>query len=194
MPEHGRRADLRSVRPLPGRLLAGPGAGHPPEPTPGVGNPKNDTRPHDDLEIGVAAGDFAAVRAALADHEFDVVGSGHRWPLHSPAFARTHQTWVRDPASGAYRLAVFREPHDGDMWIFRRDETLRLPYSRVIAGTRAVPHLAPEIVLLFKAKNPRPKDQSDFEIALPALGPERRVWLRRALTGLHPEHDWLGRL
>lgn len=152
------------------------------------------TRPHDDLEIGVAAADFHTVRTALADHEFEVIGSGRRWPLHSTAFARTHQTWVRDPASGAYRLDVFREPHHGDIWIFRRDEALRLPYARVIDRTRAIPHLAPEIVLLFKAKNPRPKDQADFDAALPALGAVRRAWLARTLSRRYPGHDWIGRL
>jgi hypothetical protein len=153
------------------------------------------TRPHEDLEIGVAAGDFDAVRAALGDHEFDVVGSGRRWPLNSPAFARTYQTWVRDPASGVYRLDVFREPHDCDTWIFRRDETLRLPYSRVLLRTpQGVPYLTPEIVLLFKAKEPRPKDHADLDVVLPTLGPVRRAWLRRALARRYPGHPWLALL
>ena len=152
-----------------------------------VGRP---TRPHDDLEIGVAAGDFAAVRTALADHEFDVIGSGHRWPLDNPAFDLLHQTWARK--NGVYRLDVFREPHDGDTWICRRDAALRLPYTQIIRYTpQAVPYLTPEITLLFKSKAARPKDRADLDVALPLLDPARRLWLRRQIGRLHPGHDWL---
>jgi hypothetical protein len=149
------------------------------------------TRPHDDLEIAVAATDFPAVRAALAGHEFDVVGDGRRWPLDAAAFQRHHQTWVRD-AAGVYRLDVFREPHDGDVWICRRDETLRRPYAEIVRRTPdGIPYLVPEIVLLFKAKAARPKDRADLAAALPALGPVRRAWLRRWLARVHPGHEWL---
>jgi hypothetical protein len=69
------------------------------------------------------------IRAALADYEFDVVGAGKRW-LDSPAFDIMHQTWVREPATGIYRLDIFREPHDGDIWICRREQCIRLPTTK----------------------------------------------------------------
>lgn len=107
-----------------------------------------------------------------------------------PAFDRLHQTWARK--DGVYRLDVFREPHDGDMWICRRDTALRLPYTQIIRRTsQAVPYLAPEIALLFKAKAARPKDRADLDVALNALAPVRRIWLRRQVGRLHPGHDWL---
>jgi hypothetical protein len=33
------------------------------------------------------------VRAALADFDIEVIGSGRRWPLDSPAFDVMTQTW-----------------------------------------------------------------------------------------------------
>jgi len=153
--------------------------------------PGEETRPHEDLEIAVAAADFPAVRAALTGHAFDVVGDGRRWPLDSAAFHRHHQTWVRDE-DGVYRLDVFREPHDGDTWICRRDETLRRPYAEIIRRTpQGVPYLGPELVLLFKAKAARPKDHADLAAALPALDVVRRAWLRRWIGHVHPGHEWL---
>jgi hypothetical protein len=150
------------------------------------------SREHEDLEIAVPAGSFPLVRAALADFEFDVVGSGHIWPLESPAFAVTFQTWVREPLTGVYRLDVFRDPHDGDTWICRRDESIRLPYEQVIEITSdGVPFMAPEIVLLFKAKHARPKDEADFAGTLDALGAAQRAWLADALARVHPGHPWL---
>jgi hypothetical protein len=153
------------------------------------------TREHEDIEIAVPSASFPLVRAALADFEFDVVGSGCRWTLESDAFQVMHQTWVREPATGVYRLDVFREPHDSVTWICRRDERIRLPYDQVIAtSSEGVPYMAPEIALLFKAKDPRPKDEADFASVIDSIGPARRAWLADALAIVHPEHRWLERL
>ena len=66
-----------------------------------------------------------------------------------------------------------REPADGDTWICRRDERIRMPYDQVIERTAdGIPYGRPEIVLLFKAKAARPKDVADFLAVL--LGRERR--------------------
>jgi len=152
-------------------------------------------REHEDLEVAVPAGRFASIRAALADFEFHVVGSGRWWPLDSPAYEVLHQTWVYEPAAGCYRLDVFREPHDGDTWICRRDADIRRPYAEIIEHTsEGIPYLAPEIVLLFKAKHGRPKDEADFAGALPLLSPARRAWLADNLAIVHPGHRWLAQL
>jgi hypothetical protein len=152
------------------------------------------TRDHEDLEIAIPAGRWAELRHQLGTFDFDVIGSGHRWPLGSDAFALMHQTWVRDPA-GVYRLDVMREPHDGDTWICRRDHAIRLPYNQVIRRSPdGVPYQVPEIVLLFKAKYARDKDNADLERALPSLDGRQRAWLARAIQRVHPGHVWLDRL
>jgi hypothetical protein len=154
------------------------------------------TREHGDLEIAVPAPDFAAVRDALAGYEFEVVGSGQAWPLDSPAFHVMHQTWVSEPGTGVYRLDIFREPQHDGAWVCRRDETIRLPYERVIRRTGdGIPYLVPEIGLLFKAKwSAEPKNQADFENVLPLLGRDAAAWLRWALQRVHPGHAWIGAL
>lgn len=89
----------------------------------------------------------------------------------------------------------FREPHDGDVWICRRDEGIRLPYDRVITMTAGgVPFMAPEIVLLFKAKAARPKDEADLTGILDHLDSDQRAWLAEMLARVHPGHRWLGLL
>jgi hypothetical protein len=94
------------------------------------------TRVHDDLESAVPAATFPVIRAALADLEFDVAGAGWLWPEGSPAAAVMHQTWGRDRGTEIYRLDVFREPHDGDSWICRRDDCIRRPYNTLIPRSR----------------------------------------------------------
>jgi hypothetical protein len=150
------------------------------------------SRPHEDIEIAVPAASFPAIRSALPELEFHVVAAGHAWPVDSAAFAVTHQTWGCERRSGAYCLDVFREPHDGDIWICRRDESIRLPYGSVIRQTGdGIPYLAPQIVLLFKARNGRRKDSADLAVTLPRLAADDRDWLAWALRLVHPGHRWI---
>jgi hypothetical protein len=155
-------------------------------------------REHEDLEIAVPAERFAEVAAALADYDLFVPGRagdvGYVQPLASAAvaLADSHQTWVRDHASGHWRLDVFREPSRAGEWVCRRDESMRLPYERVVARTAdGIPYARPEIALLFKAKHVRDKDEVDFMAVLPTLEPDARAWLAQALERIHPGHAWL---
>jgi Aminoglycoside-2''-adenylyltransferase len=162
-------------------------------------------RKHDDLEIGVPADRFGDFVTALARFELYVVGPDPAAPpgrdLATPVaqaeelLARYHQTWVLEREPCVWRLDVFREPSDGDCWICRRDERIRLPYEQLIEETNdGIPYARPEVVLLFKAKAARAKDNDDLAAVLPNLEPERRRWLVEALELVHPDHPWLARL
>jgi hypothetical protein len=153
-------------------------------------------REHGDIEIGVPVARFAEVRARFRGYVLDAVGGGRIWEDATPdVLAATHQTWLRDPATGGFLLDVFREPHDGDIWICRRDEAIRYPYSDIIHHTRdGIPYLVPELVLLFKAKRTRQKDQADFDATVPCMSPAQRDTLARLLARTHPGHSWLADL
>ncbi len=151
-------------------------------------------RDHDDLEIAVPRGRFADIVDAFPGFEWDVVGDGHAWPFPEEADSM-HHTWLREPATGYYRLDVFREPHRGDRWICRRDASITVPYDELILRTHdGIPYLIPEAVLLFKAKAPRPKDQADFQRVLPVMDRTRRSRLHGWLSRVHPGHAWLDSL
>lgn len=154
------------------------------------------TRAHGDIEIGVPAARYPEIRDRLPGYAFDAVGSGRIWADAGPdVLAAVHQTWVRRPGTGDYLLEVFREPHDGDTWICRRDETIRLPHGDIVRRTDdGIPYLVPELVLLFKAKAARPKDQADFDAAVPYLTTAQRATLAGLLARVHPGHRWLAGL
>ncbi|WP_280276913.1 hypothetical protein [Nocardia wallacei] len=148
-------------------------------------------REHSDLEIGVPRGRFAEIVDAFPGYEWDVVGDGQVWPFPEEA-DNQHQTWLREPESGLYRLDVFREPHRGGRWVCRRDDSITLPFDELIRHTAdGIPYAIPEAVLLFKAKARRPKDESDFLRALPALNLSQRSRLSDWLSRVHPGHPWL---
>jgi Aminoglycoside-2''-adenylyltransferase len=152
-------------------------------------------RKHEDLEIAVSNSRFDEIVDVLARFEIFIITGAHEATPLAEARDRleeTHQSWVREPETGLWRFDVFREPSDGDTWLCRRDESIRLPYDRVIEWTDdGIPYGRPEIVLLFKAKHARrDRDQADFEAVVPRLDPERRRWLRESLERVHPGHPW----
>ncbi len=80
----------------------------------------------------------------------------------------------------------------GGEWIFRRNPDVSMPLSRMgFHPLWGLPYLAPEIVLLFKAKHLEARDRADFDHAIPALSVDARRWLRDAIEKTHPGHEWL---
>jgi Aminoglycoside-2''-adenylyltransferase len=156
-------------------------------------------REHEDLEIAVPNTHFDEVAQAFDGLEiFVITGPAEATPL---ADARdrlmdTHQTWIREPATGFWRFDVFREPSDGDTWICRREPAIRMPYAQLIEWTEdGIPYGRPEVVLLMKAKHSHlEKNEGDFAATAPRLAPARRRWLRDAMGLMHPGHAWLDQL
>jgi hypothetical protein len=152
------------------------------------------TRDHEDLEVAVPSSVFEVLQPRFPEFDFWV-------PQGERALARmstetlageSHQTWAYERAAQVWRFDVFREPHDGDTWICRRDGSIRRPYGEVFdVSADGIPYLRPEICLLFKAKAVRDKDRMDFEAALPRMSPAQRRWLHTALERVHPGHDWI---
>jgi hypothetical protein len=153
------------------------------------------TRDHHDLEIALPASAFTLLTPLFPGWEFHVPRSGTLTPADPASLAAGFQTWALDPVTRRWRFDVFREPHDGDTWICRRDERIRRPYAEVVLRTPdGIPFVAPEVVLLFKAKAPRDIDEQDFAAVLPELSAARRGRLDAALAVVHPEHPWRSRL
>jgi hypothetical protein len=152
------------------------------------------SRDHEDLEIAVASSSFAALPPRFPEFDF-WVPQGERMlaRMSTETLAgESHQTWAFERAARVWRFDVFREPHDGDTWICRRDASIRRPYPEVFeVSSDGIPYLRPEICLLFKAKAVRDKDRADFAAALPRMSPVQRSWLHTALGRVHPGHDWI---
>ena len=151
-------------------------------------------REHEDLEIGAPADRFDELAARLGELDFHVVTQGVADPVADARelMQTVHQTWGLDRPANAWRIDVFREPFAGDQWVCRRDASIRLPYDELIEHTPdGIPYERPEVVLLFKAKHARPKDESDLAAVLRRLSPERRQLLAGWISLVHPGHMWL---
>jgi hypothetical protein len=85
------------------------------------------TRDHEDLEIAVPSSIFETLPPRFPDFDFWIPQGEHHLAMMSPETlaAESHQTWAYERAAQVWRFDVFREPHDGDTWICRRDSSIR---------------------------------------------------------------------
>jgi hypothetical protein len=155
------------------------------------------TRPHADLEVAVLRRDHAAVDEWLSgwDRHVAVPGTAELEPWDGSIEAPRHAVWCRRSPTEPWAFELLFNDADGDEWRFRRDRRVRLPLRRAgLLTDEGRPHLAPEVVLLFKAKEDRERDRSDVMQVLPTLGDGEIAWLAAAIQTVHPGHPWLALL
>jgi hypothetical protein len=158
-------------------------------------------RPHEDVDIAIRRGDLGTFREHLA-------GRIHIWRNDggtlSPVMAgdpdETYpaeflQLWLRRNAASAWEYDVICDPGEPGQWVNRRLPSMSLPMDQATwADPEGIRYINPEILLLFKARQARPKDEADFEAIVPLLSRHRLTWLKDTLAQVHPGHPWLDRL
>lgn len=154
-----------------------------------------ETRTHEDVEVAILRADQEEARRHLAGWAFEKVVGGVRepWREEEPLEPPIHEIHARSPGGDALEI-LLNEAAD-DLWRFRRNPAVARPLVEVgLRSADGIPFLVPEVVLLYKAKAPRPRDEQDLAAVLPRLDAGRRGWLLRALEACHPGHPWIARL
>jgi hypothetical protein len=155
-------------------------------------------RDHADIDVLVLRQDHLRIQQALHGWEWwaaDPPGTLRPWLAREQLPAAIHDIWCRPGPSEPWRIQVMiDESSDGD-WVSRRNPAIRRPIASIgKTSANGIPHLAPEIQLFYKAKNLRPKDETDFTAVLPSLTREQRHWLSDAIARTHGDHPWRDRL
>lgn len=147
-------------------------------------------RSHDDTNISVLRHDAGLLFETLPGWDIHLAAAGVLTPWDgSPLSADRSENnlWCRPSAEDSWSLDITISDGDQDQWIYRRDPTIRRDWPEAVLITKdGVPYLAPELQLLFKSKDVRPKDGVDAEVVIPSLTPRRRALLRSLLTTAHP--------
>ncbi|HEY2506300.1 MAG TPA: hypothetical protein VGI58_07270 [Streptosporangiaceae bacterium] len=162
------------------------------------------TREHADVDVMILERDEHALRADLAGVEF-ALREGDRpagpWPPGQRLTAGLHRL-VLTSNSLPTAAEVIVGSAVGTNWVFHRGSAgPRRPLAAITRTWRAIPYLAPEIILFLKCLADRPKDQHDFDVAWRLLDGEQRAWLlagiesrsrsARSRAGLAPApHPW----
>lgn len=156
-------------------------------------------RDHDDTDILILRSAEKEARAHLQDWDC--------WAVTSPGILRPwreievlgqgmHDIWCRRHATDDWRFQIMVDEHDGDMWCSRRNHQIRLPLSDFTkTGVHGIPYVTPEVLLFYKAKSPRLKDEIDFSASIGLLNSAERQWLSIAIRSSYgPNHPWLLRI
>ena len=156
------------------------------------------TRAHADMEIAVLRRDQTALRAHFRGWHWQKVVEGELadWPAGEQLTLPVFELYCRNEAAELpaelRQLEILLNEARGRTWLFRRDARITRPLAAsYLTSAAGLNFLAPEIVLLYKSKQPRPKDEQDFAAAVGRLEIERKDWLRAALASCSAGHHWL---
>jgi hypothetical protein len=150
-------------------------------------------RAHEDVDLLVLARDLELVSTTFTRPR----------PVLQYAESGKQRTWAEGEAlvPGPHALVFPDRPavqillgaSDGDQWVYHRGRgTIRKSLADItLRSDGGIPYLAPEIVLLYKSRNLRPKDTADFTDVHPLLDTSRRQWLTDHIIPRYPDHPWL---
>lgn len=143
----------------------------------------------DQLEIQRHFQDWDMQRAALPGLKV--------WEKGEFLQGKIRDIWVREKPGSPWRFQLMlNDQRDGE-WIFKRNPAIRGTLEQLILYTpTAIPYLAPEIQLLYKAKSEiLEKDRLDAEQAIPLMSTKQLLLLKEWLCIQFPEgHDWLKKI
>lgn len=151
-------------------------------------------RPHEDLDVGILRTEANSVYNWLSPAwDLWVAARGTLTPWHGQALDRgedENNVWARERPDTPWRFDLTVGDGNDVEWIYRRDEFIRQPWNTTVQRTiDDIPYLTPEIQLLFKSKNPRPKDDLDAKEVIPLIDARQRRFLTANLRTDHPWHD-----
>jgi hypothetical protein len=106
-----------------------------------------------------------------------------------------HEIHCFHETSEPQNFEVLLNERNYNEWIYRRNTKVKKPLTEIYLTTDSgIKFLRPEIVLLYKSKNPRAKDEQDFESVVKRLDAESKKWLGNALAVCDSKHHWLQKL
>lgn len=149
-------------------------------------------RNHEDLDVGVCRYQMPDVYRWLREWDLHIAAGGSlaQWDGR-PLDADLHENnvWVRESQASPWRFDLTIGSGSPQRWAYRRDESVTRPWDRAVLNTLSgtTPYLAPDLQLLFKAKEIRPKDDVDARRVIPSLVDGERRFL---IDQLPPEHPW----
>jgi hypothetical protein len=156
-----------------------------------------ETRPHEDIDVGIFRKDTLSVCASLSEWEFFEAREGSLTRLAARMAPReaVNSLWSRRLNKCEWELELMLDEGGGDSWAFRRNAKIERSLDCAIHHSAdGIPYLAPEIQLLYKSKAIRSKDQIDFDTVVDRMDKDARAWLRRSIATMDRSHAWLSKL
>jgi hypothetical protein len=150
-------------------------------------------RAHEDVDLLVLARDLELVSTTFTRPrpvlQYAESGEQREWAEGEELVPGPHALVFHDQPA----VQILLGASDGDEWVYHRGRgTIRKNLAEItLRSAGGIPYLAPEIVLLYKSRSLRPKDNTDFADVHPLLGTSRRQWLIDRILPRYPDHPWL---
>lgn len=155
-------------------------------------------REHEDVDLSMLSRDVPALRRHVGErwHLWSNHGGTLR-PLsdrHPEVLDVASQIWIREHATAPWVIDLPLTPDLDGRWTNKRwpEHTAEVEEVTWVADD-GIRYLNPEIVLHYKARLHRPKDDRDLARTWPLLTDEQRRWLAEAIRTTEPGHAWLDR-
>jgi hypothetical protein len=158
---------------------------------------ETETRQHSDIEIGIFRSDQAVMAAYLKGWFLDKIVPGNPsrkepWGKGEYLQIPIHEVYA---VKGELRLEILLNEGEGTDWLFRRDQRVKASASSLVGTYDGIPYLNPQVALLYKARNPRDKDQADLRNVLPKMTKEAKTWLQQSIRNSEgANHLWIGEI
>jgi hypothetical protein len=155
------------------------------------------SRPHDDIEIAVFRRDQIALQNYLNDWFLQKINHSEPsiWNRNEFLELPVHEIHCFYENGDPQNFEVLLNESNAENWIYRRNKRVTKLLTKLCLTTDSgIKFLRSEIVLLYKSKNPRAKDEQDFESVVKRLDVEGKKWLSNALEICDSKHHWLQKL
>lgn len=153
-----------------------------------------ETRPHNDLDLEIFRSDRDTLFDVFAGWDLYTVSEGafSKWERGAPIAPSVFGIWGRPTPDSAWAIEIILADENEGSWRFRRDNGISLPRSSLTATTSTgVRYCMPEVQLLYKSKQHRPKDDVDMVRCLHRMAASQRIWLADAIRRGESAHSWI---
>ncbi len=152
------------------------------------------TRPHQDIEVAIFRKDQVALHVYFNGWLLQKIVNGEPVVWHRDEWLTlpTHEIHCFSETAQLLQIEILMNESNETEWLYRRNQKVRRSLVKVqLESSAGVKFLCPEIVLLYKSKNPQAKDEQDFQAVVKYLDAERKEWLKNAIKVCNSEHRWL---
>ena len=153
-----------------------------------------ETRTHQDIEIAIFRKDQTALHDYLNGWLLQKIVDGEPLVWHRDDWLTlpTHEIHCFNEASQSPQIEILLNESNETEWLYRRNQKIRRSLFKIqLESSAGIKFLCPEVVLLYKSKNPRAKDEQDFQAVVKYLDAEQKQWLKDAIKVCNSKHLWL---
>ena len=134
------------------------------------------TRRHEDIEIAILRKDQSALQSYLKGWRWQKIINGERfvWNQDELLESPIHELYCSNESAEPHQIEVLLNESSETEWLYRRNENITRPLAKCqLISDQGIKFLCPEVVLLYKSKNPRPIDEQDFAAVVSHLDEEQ---------------------